>query len=125
VSEVVQPGHWFLSIYNGGNKRADLQFSAIQTSAPLPCPNNCNGRGICFNGTCICLPKWKGTDCDEGALRLRPINSDNILSCLLYSFKQIVCQLAAMAMESVAMASASVIRGGKEWTALSVFILGN
>lgn len=34
------------------------------------CPENCNGRGLCFNGRCMCGPGWDGKSC--GTVFLAP-----------------------------------------------------
>ncbi|CAI5521669.1 unnamed protein product [Closterium sp. Naga37s-1] len=31
------------------------------------CPNDCSGKGICYNSTCYCLPGYAATDCSQVA----------------------------------------------------------
>ena len=33
----------------------------------LGCPNDCTGKGICKNSTCMCLDGWSGDDCSIGS----------------------------------------------------------
>ncbi|KAK3275712.1 hypothetical protein CYMTET_16171, partial [Cymbomonas tetramitiformis] len=44
-------------IYEGyGGKLCDIKI-------PHVCPNQCNGRGECYHGLCMCKSGWAGADC--------------------------------------------------------------
>lgn len=66
--ELVNPGLWYLTIINDGLHKEEYQFhfEEIDDKTERLCPNNCNNRGICQNGVCVCQPSYTGVDCSIG-----------------------------------------------------------
>jgi hypothetical protein len=60
----VEPGRWFLAVYNDDSQRQDVAVGLTLTNeVATPCPDDCNGRGQCLNGKCLCRDGFAGTDC--------------------------------------------------------------
>ena len=60
----VEPGRWFIAIYNDDLRRHQVDIALILTNeVATPCPDDCNGRGQCLNGKCVCRDGFAGTDC--------------------------------------------------------------
>ncbi|XP_055530573.1 teneurin-m isoform X3 [Wyeomyia smithii] len=66
VTRYMEPGHWFLSIYNDDGDAQELTFYAIVAEDMTQnCPNGCSGNGQCLLGHCQCNPGYGGDDCSE------------------------------------------------------------
>jgi len=62
--EPVEPGRWFLALYNDDDVAQQVAVSlTLTTEVTTPCPDDCNGRGHCVSGKCICRDGFAGTDC--------------------------------------------------------------
>lgn len=60
----VEPGRWFLAVYNDDLQRHDVSIGLTLTNeVATPCPDDCNGRGQCINGKCLCRDGFAGNDC--------------------------------------------------------------
>lgn len=60
----VEPGRWFLAVYNDDLQRQEVGISlSLTNEVATPCPDDCNGRGQCVNGKCVCRDGFTGTDC--------------------------------------------------------------
>ena len=60
----VEPGRWFIAVYNDDLQRHQIDIALILTNeVATPCPDDCNGRGQCLNGKCVCRDGFAGTDC--------------------------------------------------------------
>ena len=65
----VEPGRWFLAVYNDDSQRQDVAVGLTLTNeVATPCPDDCNGRGQCLNGKCLCRDGFAGTDCSTSKL---------------------------------------------------------
>lgn len=62
----VEPGRWFLAVYNDDLQRQDVGISlTLSNEVATPCPDDCNGRGQCLNGKCLCRDGFTGSDCSN------------------------------------------------------------
>jgi len=62
----MEPGHWFLSLYNDDGDPHEVSFIAvIAEDMTHNCPNGCSGKGECLLGHCQCKPGFGGEDCSE------------------------------------------------------------
>uniref|UniRef100_A0A182UBX0 Teneurin-2 n=1 Tax=Anopheles melas TaxID=34690 RepID=A0A182UBX0_9DIPT len=62
----MEPGHWFLSIYNDDGDAQEIAFYAVVAEDMTQnCPNGCSGNGQCLLGHCQCNPGFGGDDCSE------------------------------------------------------------
>lgn len=68
----VEPGRWFLAVYNDDLQRHDVSIALTLTNeVATPCPDDCNGRGQCLNGKCLCRDGFAGTDCSTSKSAFR------------------------------------------------------
>eukprot|EP00102_Acyrthosiphon_pisum_P009702 XP_003248283.1 PREDICTED: teneurin-m isoform X2 [Acyrthosiphon pisum] len=66
VTHYLEPGHWFVSMYNDDGDLTTLTFSAsVSQDMTLSCPNGCSGKGECMVGHCQCNPGFSGDDCSD------------------------------------------------------------
>ncbi|XP_074109179.1 teneurin transmembrane protein Ten-m isoform X3 [Cotesia typhae] len=66
VTHYMEPGHWFLSLYNDDGDPQEISFIAvIAEDMTHNCPNGCSGKGECLLGHCQCNPGFGGEDCSE------------------------------------------------------------
>ncbi|KRF84821.1 uncharacterized protein Dvir_GJ13712, isoform C [Drosophila virilis] len=66
VTRYMEPGHWFVSLYNDDGDAQELTFyAAIAEDMTQNCPNGCSGNGQCLLGHCQCNPGFGGDDCSE------------------------------------------------------------
>ncbi|CAL7949137.1 unnamed protein product [Xylocopa violacea] len=66
VTHYMEPGHWFLSLYNDDGDPQEVSFTAIiAEDMTHNCPNGCSGKGECLLGHCQCNPGFGGEDCSE------------------------------------------------------------
>ncbi|XP_060653283.1 teneurin-m isoform X1 [Drosophila nasuta] len=66
VTRYMEPGHWFVSLYNDDGDVQELTFyAAIAEDMTQNCPNGCSGNGQCLLGHCQCNPGFGGDDCSE------------------------------------------------------------
>ncbi|EFN78238.1 Teneurin-3 [Harpegnathos saltator] len=66
VTQYMEPGHWFLSLYNDDGDPHEVSFTAvIAEDMTHNCPNGCSGKGECLLGHCQCNPGFGGEDCSE------------------------------------------------------------
>ncbi|XP_044012894.1 teneurin-m isoform X2 [Aphidius gifuensis] len=66
VTHYMEPGHWFLSLYNDDGDPQEVSFIAITAEDMTHnCPNGCSGKGECLLGHCQCNPGFGGDDCSE------------------------------------------------------------
>lgn len=81
VTRYMEPGHWFLSIYNDDGDAQEITFYAIVAEDMTQnCPNGCSGNGQCLLGHCQCNPGYGGDDCSESEfLNLPP--TGRIMAC--------------------------------------------
>lgn len=68
LEEVLESGHWFLSLYNDDGDPHKVGLIATPGSGSGECPQRCNERGHCFLGRCQCHTGYSGHDCSEGKL---------------------------------------------------------
>ena len=64
----LEEGHWFVSLYNdyGDSQTVELVMSMSESDSASLCHNNCNGRGNCVLGKCVCNPGYGGNHCQIG-----------------------------------------------------------
>lgn len=78
----VEPGRWFLAVYNDDSQRQDVAVGLTLTNeVATPCPDDCNGRGQCLNGKCLCRDGFAGTDCSTSNLTNFPAVSFQTINC--------------------------------------------
>ncbi|XP_039149076.1 teneurin-m isoform X2 [Drosophila simulans] len=66
VTRYMEPGHWFVSLYNDDGDVQELTFyAAVAEDMTQNCPNGCSGNGQCLLGHCQCNPGFGGDDCSE------------------------------------------------------------
>jgi len=66
VTQYMEPGHWFVSLYNDDGDPHEVSFIAvIAEDMTHNCPNGCSGKGECLLGHCQCNPGFGGEDCSE------------------------------------------------------------
>lgn len=66
VTRYMEPGHWFLSLYNDDGDAQEVTFyAAVAEDMTQNCPNGCSGNGQCLLGHCQCNPGFGGDDCSE------------------------------------------------------------
>ncbi|XP_015366041.1 PREDICTED: teneurin-m isoform X3 [Diuraphis noxia] len=66
VTHYLEPGHWFVSMYNDDGDLTTLTFStSVSQDMTLSCPNGCSGKGECMVGHCQCNPGFSGDDCSD------------------------------------------------------------
>lgn len=66
VTRYMEPGHWFVSLYNDDGDAQEVTFyAAIAEDMTQNCPNGCSGNGQCLLGHCQCNPGFGGDDCSE------------------------------------------------------------
>ncbi|KAM8707904.1 hypothetical protein ACLKA7_014948 [Drosophila subpalustris] len=66
VTRYMEPGHWFVSLYNDDGDAQELTFyAAVAEDMTQNCPNGCSGNGQCLLGHCQCNPGFGGDDCSE------------------------------------------------------------
>ncbi|GAB6032657.1 hypothetical protein CHUAL_011535 [Chamberlinius hualienensis] len=62
----LDPGAWYLSIYNDNNEQYDVSFiSEIASDISTRCPHNCHNRGTCTLGKCECYQGYVGNACEH------------------------------------------------------------
>lgn len=65
----MEPGHWFISLYNDDGDEQEITFyAAVAEDMTQNCPNGCSGNGQCLLGHCQCNPGFGGDDCSESKL---------------------------------------------------------
>ncbi|XP_025201186.1 teneurin-m isoform X2 [Melanaphis sacchari] len=66
VTHYLEPGHWFVSMYNDDGDLTTVTFStSVSQDMTLSCPNGCSGKGECMVGHCQCNPGFSGDDCSD------------------------------------------------------------
>ncbi|XP_075234226.1 teneurin transmembrane protein Ten-m isoform X2 [Lycorma delicatula] len=66
VTHYLEPGHWFLSLYNDDGDPQEITFVAqVSEDMTQNCPNGCSGKGQCLVGHCQCNPGFGGEDCSD------------------------------------------------------------
>ncbi|RZF37225.1 hypothetical protein LSTR_LSTR014116 [Laodelphax striatellus] len=66
VTHYLEPGHWFLSLYNDDGDPQQITFvAAVSQDMTHNCPSGCSGKGACLMGHCQCNPGFGGDDCSE------------------------------------------------------------
>ncbi|XP_048512198.1 teneurin-m isoform X2 [Athalia rosae] len=66
VTHYMEPGHWFLSLYNDDGDPQEVAFIAVVAEDMTHnCPNGCSGKGECLLGHCQCNPGFGGEDCSD------------------------------------------------------------
>lgn len=69
VTRYMEPGHWFVSLYNDDGDEQEVTFYAsVAADMTQNCPNGCSGNGQCLLGHCQCNPGFGGDDCSESKL---------------------------------------------------------
>jgi len=69
-SHYMEPGHWFISLYNDDGDPHEVSFVAsVSEDMTTNCPNGCSGKGECLAGHCQCFAGFGGEDCSESELR--------------------------------------------------------
>lgn len=62
----MEPGHWFVSLYNDDGDEQEITFyAAVAEDMTANCPSGCSGNGQCLLGHCQCNPGFGGDDCSE------------------------------------------------------------
>lgn len=66
VTRYMEPGHWFISLYNDDGDEQEITFyAAVADDMTQNCPSGCSGNGQCLLGHCQCNPGFGGDDCSE------------------------------------------------------------
>ncbi|KAI5732577.1 hypothetical protein M8J76_001881 [Diaphorina citri] len=66
MTHYLEPGHWFLSLYNDDGDAQEVSFSAILApDMTQGCPAGCSNKGQCILGKCQCNSGFGGDDCSE------------------------------------------------------------
>uniref|UniRef100_A0A8D8RGM7 Tenascin-like protein n=2 Tax=Cacopsylla melanoneura TaxID=428564 RepID=A0A8D8RGM7_9HEMI len=66
MTHYLEPGHWFLSLYNDDGDAQEVTFSAILApDMTQGCPAGCSNKGQCILGKCQCNSGFGGDDCSE------------------------------------------------------------
>lgn len=66
MTHFLEPGQWFLSLYNdNGDPAAISVIAAVSEDMTQNCPNGCNSRGHCVLGRCKCNTGFGGDDCSQ------------------------------------------------------------
>lgn len=66
VTRYIEPGHWFISLYNDDGDEQEIHFTAaVAEDMTQNCPNGCSSNGQCLLGHCQCNPGFGGDDCSE------------------------------------------------------------
>ncbi|XP_055694712.1 teneurin-m isoform X5 [Lutzomyia longipalpis] len=66
VTRYMEPGHWFVSLYNDDGDEQEITFyAAVAEDMTQNCPNGCSGNGQCLLGHCQCNPGFGGDDCSD------------------------------------------------------------
>lgn len=66
VTRYMEPGHWFVSLYNDDGDEQEITFhAAVAEDMTQNCPSGCSGNGQCLLGHCQCNPGFGGDDCSE------------------------------------------------------------
>ena len=79
----MEPGHWFVSLYNDDGDEQEITFyAAVAEDMTQNCPNGCSGNGQCLLGHCQCNPGFGGDDCSES----NAINCLNKLIRVIFLF---------------------------------------
>lgn len=95
VTHFLEPGHWFLSLYNDDGDAQEVSFEAsVSEDMTQNCPGGCSGKGECLMGHCQCNAGFGGDDCSEskifylcdGATALFSLQNVLDLNTVLYVF---------------------------------------
>lgn len=71
----MEPGHWFVSLYNDDGDEQEVTFYAsVAADMTQNCPNGCSGNGQCLLGHCQCNPGFGGDDCSESKLKMKSLS---------------------------------------------------
>ncbi|XP_035708479.1 teneurin-m isoform X4 [Folsomia candida] len=66
LSNFLEAGHWFLSLYNDDSDPQEVVFVCnISEEMTEGCPNGCSGNGQCQSGHCHCNPGFGADDCSQ------------------------------------------------------------
>ncbi|XP_065204844.1 teneurin-m isoform X4 [Planococcus citri] len=66
VTHFLEPGQWFLSLYNDNGDPATISvMAAVSEDMTQSCPNGCSSRGHCVLGRCKCNTGFGGDDCSQ------------------------------------------------------------
>ena len=77
----VEPGRWFVAVYNDDLQRQEVGISlSLTNEVATPCADDCNGRGQCLNGKCLCRDGFAGTDC---SISTSSLFSFSFLNCVV------------------------------------------
>lgn len=69
VTHFLEPGHWFLSLYNDDGDAQEVSFEAsVSEDMTQNCPGGCSGKGECLMGHCQCNAGFGGDDCSESKI---------------------------------------------------------
>lgn len=70
ITRYMEPGHWFISLYNDDGDEQEITFyAAAADDMTQNCPSGCSGNGQCLLGHCQCLPGFTNADCSESKCR--------------------------------------------------------
>ena len=67
----------------------------IQDVVNPTCVRNCNGNGLCTNGTCSCYANFSGSACDRGLLHRSPFQHLLLPRLLVFIFITEIQQILA------------------------------
>ncbi|KAL0209472.1 hypothetical protein RCL1_008310 [Eukaryota sp. TZLM3-RCL] len=65
LSLLLPSDSYYFFIFTCTDSTKQCQASSSGGKPLKKCPNNCNGRGICEDGVCLCAGGWIGEDCSK------------------------------------------------------------
>ncbi|KAH3713533.1 hypothetical protein DPMN_073325, partial [Dreissena polymorpha] len=67
ITKYLETGVWFVALYNDMDQPQKVVFKAEFYKRETGCPGDCNGRGDCRDGQCVCYRGFTGWDCMQSS----------------------------------------------------------